>query len=131
MTDDQDQPAAGPARLSSEYTCRLCGWEYTTMDGLWDHIPSHTLTQAQYGALSTLDATREALAASEARVAMLTEALQEIDLLSSAALCAVRRRVSDDYIKRMGFKAADAVRATTPADQPAEGDGDHWPAMTT
>jgi hypothetical protein len=42
-------------------------------------------------------------------------AFQEIDSLSLAALCSVKRRVSDDYIRRMGFKAAGAAKALAAA----------------
>lgn len=74
-----------------QYTCRLCGWEFGTINGLWAHIPSHTVTQAVYGTLVAAEAevaalSRELEAARECHVEKLERARKaEADLDAARA----------------------------------------------
>lgn len=43
-----------------EYACRLCGWQYQTINGLWGHIPVHGVDQATYGTLVAAERERDA-----------------------------------------------------------------------
>lgn len=54
MTDEQGTATAGDGAdgAATDYDCKLCGWQFTTINGLWDHIPSHQLTQSQYAVLT-------------------------------------------------------------------------------
>ena len=57
------EQAAGMDDAPWEYVCRLCGWEWRTVDGLWAHIPSHGLDQATYGTLVAAARERDTIRA--------------------------------------------------------------------
>lgn len=127
MTDHPTECAAALSDERLEYECHVCCWQFATIGGLWAHIPTHQLTQAQYGTLAKhadeIARLRADLDAMTARAAALEVAGEDLVRLLQQSLW----HVPDGSGIRTGFRYTElawrrALAADTPAAGPGEGE---------
>lgn len=117
MTDTTTSaPATDAGARISEYDCKLCGWQFTTIDGLWEHIPTHRLTQPQYAVLTKDRADLLAMLQAERERAEQAEQAEQ----ALATLCAVSPHA--DGSVTIPWSLLEPILAT-PAQEQGAGEG--------